>query len=311
MQDTFGRNIDYIRLSVIDRCNLRCIYCHDGCYEKMPPDSIMSYEEIIIIVKHLIKRGLKAVRITGGEPLVRKDISFIVAKLVALGIDVSLTTNGTMLHEKAEDLAAAGLRRINIGIDCLDKGLFAKITGFEKLDKVISGINKSIEVGFDPIKINVVLIEGLNDDIEPWIKFAKENPVTVRFIEVMPFVNGFKPVKNDYIFKRLEKIGDPKEISLTGRGPAKHFSFEGFKGNIGLISSVNESFCDSCTRLRVNAQGQLRGCLYSSHTHDYLSLVRNGFSDEKLRRLVDEVLESKPKDKNGLQPVENMCQIGG
>ncbi len=311
MQDTFGRNIDYIRLSIIDRCNLRCIYCHDGCYEKMPPDSIISYEEIIIIVAHLIKRGLKAVRITGGEPLMRKDIAFIVAKLVALGIDVSLTTNGTLLYEKAEELAEAGLKRINIGIDCLDKGLFAKITGHEEFDKVINGINKSIEVGFDPIKINVVLVEGLNDDIEPWIRFAKKNPVTVRFIEVMPIVNGFKPVKNDYIMRRLEKIGEPKEISLTGRGPAKHFSFTGFKGNIGLISSVNESFCESCTRLRLNARGQLRGCLYSSRTHDYLSLVRNGFSEEKLSRLIDEVLKNKPKDKNGLQPVENMCQIGG
>ncbi len=311
MKDNFGRQINYLRLSVIDYCNLRCVYCHNKTHKKLPSNSFMKYEEMLVLVKHMKERGLKNVKITGGEPLVRKNLSFLIDGLVNLGINVSLTTNGTLLADKAQELYAAGLRRINIGIDCLDQGLFQKITGCDEYYSALKGIEKAVEVGFSPIKINVVLIKGLNEDIDSWLNFAKENDVTVRFIEVMPFVNGFKPVDNAELKRLVNSRFHLTEIPIEGNGPAKHYNPDSFKGNIGFISPKSESFCDNCSRLRINARGQLRSCLFSSQTFDCLPVIRNGFSSVKLNQLIDNALVHKPEDKEGLVPVEDMCQIGG
>lgn len=311
MEDRFGRSIDYLRISVIDNCNLRCIYCHDGAYEKMPSASIIKYEEILTLVGRLKNRGLKSVKITGGEPLIRKDLPFLIEGLMQLGIDVSLTTNGILLKEKAKNLYKAGLRRVNIGLDCLDKELFRKITGSDHLEDVKEGIKEAIAIGFNPVKINVVLIEGLNNDYDSWLQFAKDNPVIVRFIEVMPFVNGYKPVNNQKIIERVKQVAGMKDISVIGSGPGKHFSIERYKGQVGFISSQSNGYCNNCNRIRMNAQGKIRGCLFDTSTYDFLSLVRNGFSEKKLDRLIDDVLCNKPESKEGLSPVENMCQIGG
>ncbi len=311
MKDKFGRKIDYLRLSITDRCNLRCIYCHNGEFEKVEPSSVISYEEIFALVSHLKNKGLRAVKITGGEPLLRKDITYCIEKLVEMDLEVSLTTNGTLLNEKAAELYEAGLRRINIGIDCLEKSLFSKLTGADLYQKAVDGLNKSLEVGFDPVKINVVLIKGLNEEIDPWLKLAAEKEVCIRFIEVMPFVNGHKPVRCNEIKTRLKEMGKIKEISIQGRGPAEYFKVEGFRGTFGFISPVSSSFCSDCSRLRLNAQGQLRSCLFSPKTFNIRKVLRVDYSKEKLDSLIEEVLAKKPIDNKGLEPVENMCQIGG
>lgn len=311
MKDKFGRPINYLRLSIIDYCNLECVYCYNKNHQKVPASSLMRYEEMLVLVKHLQLIGLKSVKITGGEPLVRKNLSFLIKGLISLGLNVSLTTNGTLLADKAEELYEAGLRRINIGLDCLDDNKFKIITGSSEYVNVIKGLHKAYEIGFNPIKINIVLIKGLNEDIDPWLKLIKEMPFTVRFIEVMPFVNGFKAVDNVKLKKKLEEEYDLEKVVLEGNGPAKHYHPKGFNGNIGFISPTSDSFCNTCSRLRINARGKLRSCLFNNQTFDYLSLVRNGFTEAKLTKLIDYVLNEKPKDKEGLRPIEDMCQIGG
>jgi cyclic pyranopterin phosphate synthase len=311
MKDSFGRQIDYLRLSVTDRCNLRCIYCHDGYFVKAPRQDVITAEEISLLISYLKKRGLKEVKLTGGEPLLRADLTQIIKNLVDLGLGVSLTTNATMLADKAESLFEAGLRRINIGLDCLNGPLFQKVTGSNSFDEAMEGLNKTIEVGFSPVKINVVLIQGLNDNVRPWLELIKEKEVVVRFVEVMPFVNGFKLVNNSWLKEEITKVAALEPVIIKGSGPAKHYSLAGYKGNIGFVSSRSSSFCEGCNRLRVDVFGRIRNCLFSQEKFDFLSIARNGCSEEKIGRLIDDILLSKPESNEGLIPEENMCVIGG
>lgn len=311
MIDKFGRKIDYLRLSVIDKCNLRCSYCHDGNYDKMPASSIISYEEILVLVKVLQKRGLKHIKITGGEPLLRKNIDYFISELDSLGLDISLTTNGVFFDSMAQKLKSAGLRKITFGLDSLDPQTFSTITGSDLLPEVMKGINKAIELQFDPIKINVVLLKDINEDIKPWVDFVRNHDVVVRFVEVMPFVNGNEPISNVIIKEEIEKITKLEEINVEGNGPAIHYKSRELKGSFGFISPQSDSFCHDCSRIRLNAQGKIRACLFENETFDFLKLVRNGYTEEKLFLLLNNVLENKPENKKDLKPKENMCQIGG
>lgn len=316
MKDRYGRTIDYLRLSVTDRCNLHCVYCQNGRNGYRKFADMMSAQEIVLLVKHLKKKGLKRVKITGGEPLLRKDIGHIIRRIAHIQVEVSLTTNGVLLADKAETLFNAGLRRLNVGLDCLDRRLFEKITGSNKLGKVMEGLEAALEVGFNPVKVNVVLIKGLNEEIEPWLNLVKKKNVTVRFIELMPVgVVGdgsvYRTVPSSEIIQKVNKFGELMPVQLEGGGPAKHYHIKGFKGNIGFISSKTDNFCKDCNRLRTNAFGQLRNCLFSPETFDFLKLARNGYSEAKLTKLLDYVLAGKPKNNKGLRPVEDMCQIGG
>ena len=283
--DRFGRKIDYLRISVTDRCNFRRIYCitHKE-WKYIPHEEILRFEEILEIVKAGIKLGIKRVRITGGEPLVRKNIEFLIEKLCEFPElkDVSLTTNGYFLEELGEKVRRAGLRRINISLDTLNKEKFKKLTGVDGFEKVRRGIDLALELGFKPVKINVVVIKGFNDDeVVELAKLTLEKPVEVRFIEFMPI--GKNPLwdeKNIFpaeeIKKRLKEFAPLISVSSLGGGPAEVFKWEGALGKIGLISPVTRPFCSRCNRLRITADGKLRPCLFSDFEINLKPVIREG-----------------------------------
>lgn len=302
-KDSFHRKIDYLRISVTDRCNLRCVYC-------MPPegikllshDEILSYEEIILICKAAVKAGLTRIRITGGEPLVRKDLPELISEIAAIeGIkDLSLTTNGIYLKELAKPLYSAGLRRVNISLDTLDPQKYAKITRGGDISRVLEGIDEALEVGFDPVKINTVAIKGVvEDELDRFKELVYAKPVHVRFIEKMDLSGS-----NSHGFYSCREIMDrfarTVEIEPTegpkGAGPAKYIKLRGAKGTIGFIGLYSEHFCDTCNRLRLTADGRLRTCLFAGEEFDLKTFVRNGASEEEIVDFIEKALKRKPEN---------------
>ncbi|MGA1874059.1 MAG: GTP 3',8-cyclase MoaA [bacterium] len=313
MLDAHQRIINYIRVSVTDRCNLRCIYCQPAReFHQLARSEILSYEEILHLVQIAISCGITKVRLTGGDPLVRRDIVDLVRSIARLkGItDVSLTTNGILLDRLAGDLYRAGLRRINISLDSLKRDRFQMITGQDGLDQVRKGIDKAHSLGFSPIKINTVVIRGVNDDeVLDLARLSLNKPYHIRFIEFMPIGNDQLWQEKKYVscleIQKILTSFQPLIPSAAAgphhshhHGPAQMFEFEGALGKIGLISPLSNHFCSNCNRIRLTADGRVRNCLFSDQEIDIREALRSGKNDEELKALLIQGIKNKPAGHN-------------
>lgn len=324
MIDGYGRTIDYIRISVTDRCNLRCTYCmpEKGTFS-VPHEEILSYEEIIDLAGIFASLGIHKIRLTGGEPLVRKNLSFLVKKLKQVsGIhQVTLTTNGIFLYDQMDELAAAGIDGINISLDTLNPQLFEKITRRNGLEDVLQGFHKALEYPQVPLKINCVPmgIEGQN--ITDMAMLAKKYPVYVRYIEMMPIGLGkqFVGQSEEAVLRELKlRFGEYQNSEkVPGNGPGHYYQFEGFCGKIGFISAVSHKFCDSCNRVRLTSGGFLKPCLQYETGIDLKKLLRQNESEECIRAAIEDTIRKKPhghqfgKKQDGNTENRMMWQIGG
>lgn len=321
--DDYNRVIDYVRISVTDRCNLRCRYCVDGDFPFIPHTEVLSYEEIIRFVRICASLGVRKVRLTGGEPLTRKDLPHLLKEIGAIeGItDISLTTNGVLLADHLEELKEAGLKRINISLDTLRKDRFAWITCIDAFDRVIDGIKKASYAGLNPIKINTVIIKDFNDDeILDFVRIARKWDHEIRFIEFMPFGDMSLWRSTEIITSReIEEI-IRREFELVpslrpGKGPAKVFDIVGGSGRIGFISPVSSHICAECNRIRLTSRGMIRPCLFSDVEYDVKALMRSGKSDEEVKEFIRGVVKVKPERKLEMGAIRK-CQrslrnIGG
>ncbi|MCF8061361.1 MAG: GTP 3',8-cyclase MoaA [Deltaproteobacteria bacterium] len=324
--DRNNRTINYLRISLTDRCNLRCAYCmpEEGI-QCLPHPEILTYEEILRLARLAVRGGIRKVRLTGGEPLVRRGVLEFVRRLGGLeGLEViSLTTNGVLLADFAEDLRACGVSRVNISLDSLDPERYARITRRDAFHRVLEGLREAERVGFKPIKINVVAMRGVNDDeILDFARLSLEKPYHVRFIEFMPvgMENGWtrdRFISTDEIRDRLSRLGPlrPQEHRDMD-GPAERFVLEGAKGEIGFIGALSHHFCSQCNRLRLTSAGTLRGCLFSDEEIDVKTPLRSGASDEVLAGLIQRAIETKPAGHGSLLQSPRKCSrpmstIGG
>ena len=325
MLDKLNRKIDYLRISVIDRCNLRCVYCmpEEGI-ESIPHDEILTYDEILRICEIVSELGIRKIKITGGEPLVRKDIVNLIRDIKNIDKieQVTLTTNGILLHEMLDDLYDAGIDAINISLDTLNKDNFKKITRRDGLEKVLMSIDKAYDLGIR-VKINCLAIRDFNlRELDEIASFAKDREIDVRFIELMPigFGKKYTQIDNDEILSILESRFGTFEIvtEKRGNGPAKYYRNQNMKGCIGFISAISHEFCESCNRIRLTSSGFLKLCLHYNKGIDLKGPIRNGISDEDLKKLIHDTIWNKPISHkfghaNGEQDIElkNMVQIGG
>lgn len=323
MKDKFGREIDYLRVSVTDKCNLRCIYCmgeKDNNFLKS--DEKLTDDEIYRIVKESSELGVKKVRITGGEPLVRQDLVKIISKINSIpGIEeIYLTTNGILLDDMIDELAANGLKGVNISLDSLNEERFNKITRLGKLNKVLEAIDKSIALGIK-VKLNTVIVNDINkDEIIDFVNLTKEKNIDVRFIELMPIgvAINYKGATNEEVLKVIsESYSDYEEIVRSkSSGPASYIKLKGAKGKIGFISAISNCFCEDCNRIRLTAEGFLKQCLHFDYGIDLKSKLRSGISDEELRKLIYDNIYDKPEkhlflEKSDHKELKFMNQIGG
>ncbi len=304
MQDSFSRVIDYLRISITDKCNLRCIYCMpaDGVTPARHSD-ILRYEEIIRVAEAAARLGVRKIRLTGGEPLVRKNVAFLISSLRNIaGIeDMSLTTNGILLGQHAQTLADAGLGRVNISVDSLQPQRYREITRGGDLDTVLAGIQAAEQAGLRPLKINMVPMRGMNED--EILDFAKITIATerhVRFIECMPAgsVNFWEPgtyMTTDEIQGMIETLGPLSPVKVRTNGPSKYYRLPGARGVIGFISALTHHYCEDCNRLRLTADGMLRPCLFSETEIDIRSAIRTGAPDEEIERLLKLSIAVKPQ----------------
>ena len=321
LYDSYHRRIDYFRISVTDRCNLRCIYCADGSTLHLPRSEVLTYEEIERLVRVSSGLGVRAVRLTGGEPLLRPEVLRLVSMLRRVpGIDdVSMTTNGTLLARYAADLKQAGLTRVNVSLDSLRPERFAAITGVACLDRVLEGIEVARRAGLEPVKLNTVVMRGINDDeIVDFGRLTINEGVHIRFIEHMPVSanNG-----HDRLFTVLEMMavlrqsfGELEAVTLDGRGPARYYRLPGARGTIGFIQPMTERFCAECNRFRLTADGHLRPCLLSGLQMDVKERLRNGISDTGLKELLISAAALKPEHHHMAEGENSRCQmqqIGG
>lgn len=303
--DAFSRPITYLRVSVTDKCNLRCVYCMpEGGLPWLRRDEILSYEEIATVVRAAALSGVRSVRLTGGEPLLRKELHRLVRAIAAIpGIDdVALSTNALLLEEQLDDLIAAGLNRINVSLDTLREDRFEAIARRPGLDRVIAGIDAALARGLAPVKINVVAMRGVNDDeLEAFAEFARERAVAVRFIEMMPVhenlgIQADTYVGADELLERLRAVGSLEPVpGPPGNGPARYFAFPGSAGTIGVISPLSHDYCDRCNRVRLTADGRLRLCLFGDHHIDLRSPLRAGADEERLAGLFRGAMLIKPE----------------
>ena len=321
--DSWQRQINYLRISVTDHCNLNCGYCSTGLLSYLPRSEILSYEEIQRLVQVAASMGINKVRITGGEPLMRPDLSKLVWMLSQIeGIDdISLTSNGTLLSKFAVELKEAGLKRINVSLDTLKEDRFKRITGSDKLGEVLAGIEAAKLAGLQPVKINMVVLRGINDD--ETIDFARMSVSQgwhVRFIEFMPFgmpkTESFKTVSTQEIQAYIQSLGQLEPyIGKTDDGPARYYRLPGAKGSIGFISPVTEHFCQTCNRLRLTSDGQLRPCLLDDDEVNLKEALRNRAKTDELKQLIQQAVAIKRERHHlaeGLAPEKRpMHQIGG
>ncbi|MHC4530440.1 MAG: GTP 3',8-cyclase MoaA [Planctomycetota bacterium] len=295
--------IDYLRVSVTDRCNLQCVYCHplSGC-DLVDRKEILKLEEICRIVELFSYCGIRKVRLTGGEPLIRRNIVYLIKQLSGIkGIEeLSLTTNGVFLASLAQELKDAGLQRINISVDSIDRKSYKEITGFDLLPKVTKGIYKALEVGLKPVKINSVILKGINvSQILPLAEISFHLPVAVRFIEYCPTNQYTKPASdympNHELRKVIEHEFGPISFVFAGatNGPALYFKIRNAAGTIGFINSRSSSFCHDCNRLRLTSDGKVKPCLYSSQYYDIKELIRSSADDKDILRLLRKMLCEK------------------
>ncbi|HEY2461920.1 MAG TPA: GTP 3',8-cyclase MoaA [Candidatus Acidoferrum sp.] len=325
LSDKFGRQITDLRISITDRCNFRCVYCRSADPENYREhDEILSWSELDRLARIFLSLGIRKIRITGGEPLVREGVENYIARLHALGVeDLSMTTNGHLLAERCERLIAAGLRRINISLDSLDQGRFEKITRTKSFATVMRGIDAVQKSALAPAKVNAVLVRGVNDDeVEAFAGFARERGVIMRFIEFMPLDadrlwtrDSFVPAAEvqQRIHARWPLVQIPHERSETAR---KYRFADGAPGEIGLIAPVSQPFCGHCSRIRLTADGKLRTCLFSKDDHDLRVRLRSGDSDAEIAEYIRSAVTEKEEshhinEANFVQPSRTMVFIGG
>lgn len=325
LTDRYDREINYFRISITDRCNLQCLYCvpHD-LIPKLSHSDILSYEEILRLVKIGKQLGISKVRITGGEPLVRKDVYHFLKELTAIdGLsDVSLTTNGVHLKENLKKIKSAGIKRINISIDTLNRQKFKKITGHDFFNQVWEGIELAQKMGMAPVKLNVVALRGINDDeIVDFAELSFSYPFQIRFIEYMAIGNSETDMENNIltpeIKDRIKVLGQLDRVEKkSNSGPAQIYKFKGAKGEVGFITALSQHFCHSCNRLRLTASGQLRPCLLSDNEEDLKGPMRNGCSDSELATIFlkavnRKALKHQMAGDQSVRVTRQMSSIGG
>lgn len=313
--DRYQRRIDYLRLSITDRCNLRCIYCMPaGGVPFLPHDDILRYEEVERLARLAVSLGVTKIRLTGGEPLVRRGVLGLCEKLAKIpGVQsLSITTNGILLADFAEDLYRCGIKRLNISLDTLNPEKFAAITQRDSFRAVWEGIHRALALGFQPIKINVVVLKGINDDeVEDLARLTYEYPFHVRFIEFMP-VNSLLPsqryLSGDEVLTRLSQLDTLLPThSANSNGPARYFRFPTAVGKIGFINPLSHHFCGTCNRLRLTADGKLRTCLFSEREVDLRKLLRTGVEDQGIQAVIRQAIQEKPQKHALEDPVFRKC----
>ena len=325
IRDSYGREINYMRISITDRCNLRCCYCMPDGADWIPMKDILTYEEITAVCQEAVKLGITRFKITGGEPLVRRECSKLIRMIKEIpGTEVvTLTTNGLLLGEQLESLMQAGLDAVNISLDTLDKEKYKQVTGFDKLSVVLASITKAVESGI-PVKINAVLQKGMNE--EEWLpltQLAKNLPLSVRFIEMMPIGYGNIPqsISNEELKEKIMRYyGNlTEDFRIYGNGPAVYYSIEGFKGNIGFISAIHGKFCNLCNRIRMTSTGDIKPCLCYEQRRALKPALRMEHK-EKRQESIQKILIESIKNKPQMHCFENvksvsekhfMGQIGG
>ena len=324
LTDKFGRQITDLRVSVTDRCNFRCVYCRSANPDThMPASELLEWDEYERLVRLLVGMGIRKVRVTGGEPLVRPGLEDFIARLKALGVqDLSMTTNGYTLAGRCEGLVDAGINRINISLDSLNREKFERITRTKTFDQVIAGIDAAQASKLRPVKVNAVLVRGINDDeVEAFAEFARDRDLIMRFIEFMPLDadrawTREMVVTGAEVYRRIAAVWPLVPVVHERSETARKFRFADGRGEIGLISPVSQPFCGHCSRLRLTADGKLRTCLFSKEDHDLKSLLRGGASDDEIS---DEILAIVAQKENGhrinepgfLPPSRTMVFIGG
>lgn len=323
MEDKYGRKIDYLRISVTDNCNLRCIYCmKENHNDFLSSDKKLTDNEIYRIVLESAKLGIKKIRFTGGEPLVRKDIMNLIGRINKIeGIEeIYLTTNGILLLDQVENLAANGVKGVNISLDSLKPDRFKTLTRRGELKKVLEVIDKCIEHNIK-VKLNTVIIGDINqDEILDFVELTKQKAIDVRFIELMPIGQGklFKPVKNTKILEIIKS--EYKELAEINRniseGPAKYIRVNNSLGRVGFISAISNCFCDYCNRIRITPDGFLKQCLHWNYGVDLRTLIRNGISNEELNNIIKNNIYNKPEkhlfnEQNKNEEIRFMNEIGG
>ncbi|WP_166965194.1 GTP 3',8-cyclase MoaA [Yeosuana marina] len=311
LQDSHGRDHTYLRISLVERCNLRCFYCMPAEGVQLTPKShIMKYEEVYDIAKTFVKHGVTKIRLTGGEPLIRKDIPFVLEKLASLPVELSITTNAIIIHKFIDTLKLYGVNNINVSLDSLVKEKFKKITLRDQFEVVYNNILLLVKEGFN-VKINAVLMRGVNDDeIIDFINLTKELPVSIRFIEFMPFDGNKWDLSNMVSYAEVMTYVNasfPEEtierLQDASNDTAKNYKIKGYKGSFAIISSVTNPFCDSCNRLRLTANGHLKNCLFSSSESDLLTTLRKGKSIEPI---IQKAVQNKLKVRGGMDTLEKL-----
>lgn len=299
--DSFNRTHHYLRISLTDNCNLRCFYCMpDEDYDFTPASRLMQPHEIITLAKIFVELGVNKIRLTGGEPLVRRDAAEIIMALSALPVELTLTTNGTRIREHLDTLVKANIRSLNISLDTLNADKFLFLTRRNQFHTVLNNINRLVEKGFN-VKVNVVLMKGFNDDeIIDFIEWTKENPVQIRFIEFMPFTGNRWTSNKVFSWQELMHIvAEHYTIIPQQRGThdtAKAYSIPGHRGSFAVISTMTAPFCEGCNRIRLTADGKMKNCLFSKNETDLLTALRNG---EKIEPLIRENIVAKEKSLGG------------
>lgn len=318
MKDNFGREIDYMRISLTENCNLRCVYClpENFSYKKK---EILSAEDVIKTAEAGKELGIKKIRLTGGEPLLRNDITNIVKGIFKLGIKkIYLTTNGILLKNKAEELKKAGLSGVNVSLDTLDEKIFFQLTRGGQLSKVLEGIEEAQKQGLE-VKINSVIIKGINENsIYSLGEFTKKNNIDVRFIELMPVGQGknFTGVSNEEIYNLLQNLFQFDEKYFETKGVSKYYKLKNSKGRIGFISPINSCFCDTCNKIRVMSDGSIKRCLNINSHENIKKYLDRGVDKEVLKNILKKEIIGKPEKhlfnkENDDEELKNMNEIGG
>jgi len=305
LRDAFSRSITYLRISVTDRCNLRCTYCMpESGLPWVPKADVLTYEELARIVRAAASAGVRSVRLTGGEPLLRRDLVELVRQLAQIdGIDdIALSTNGLLLAEAAHSLAAAGVRRVNVSLDTMHEDRFERIARRPGLERVLAGIDAAIGAGMTPVKLNCVVMRGINDDeLLDFAALARDRAVYVRFIELMPVHENVGDHAEQYlsaddILARLAEAGDLRPVAgPNGNGPARYFAYPNSRGAVGVISPLSHDYCERCNRVRLTADGKLRLCLFGDQHVDLRSPLRSGASDADIAGLLRGAMFIKPE----------------
>lgn len=326
LTDTFGRRHTYLRLSLTERCNLRCTYCMPAEGVPLRPKTdILTFEEIVRLSKLFASLGINKIRLTGGEPLVRKDVESLVRGIARIpGIEqLAITTNGILLEQKIDKLKAAGVTHLNISLDTLRPDRFVEITRRPGLEKVLRAIDKALEFGYGPVKINCVVLKGFNDDeLIDFIELGRERPLDIRFIEFMPFTGNEWSLGEFMSYRAMletveSKLGGKLEsLGHNGTEISKGYRVSGFVGTVGFISSMSDDFCSGCNRLRITADGNLKVCLFGQSEVSLRDAMRGGASDSDVEEMIRSAVQKKKASHDGMlaiaaRPGRPMILIGG